>query len=140
MDKNIIISNSTSECLLQNIEDYTEFVSQVLHDETFLMELNKTMPFDKMVNATKNMVPHNGMIKKMGISVMRMDIEPSLYSLAITLMFKRKDGIMQNHSIFVKACKTIEELQQLFTEENFKKEILTACEEKILGKQMAIAD
>lgn len=140
MDRNIIICNGTSECLLHNIEDYTKFISQVLHDETFLMELNKTMPFDKMVNATKNMGSHNGAIKKMGISVMRMDIEPSLYSLAITLMFKGKDGIMQNHSIFVKACKTIEELQRLVAEENFKKEILSVCEEKNLGKQMALAD
>ena len=140
MGRNIIISNSTSECLLHNIEDYTEYVSQVLHDGTFLMELNKTMPFDKMVNATKNMVPHNGMIKKMGISVMRMDIEPSLYSLAITLMFKGKDGIMQNHSIFVKACKTIEELQRVVAEENFRYKILTVCEEKILGKEMALVD
>lgn len=140
MDKNIIISNSTSECLLQNIEDYAKFVNQVLHDETFLIELNKSMPFDKMVNATKNMGTHNGAIKKMGISVMRMDIEPPLYSLAVTLVFKGKDGLMQNHSIFVKACKTIEELQRLVAEENFKKEILSVCEEKILGKQMALAD
>ena len=125
MDRNIIIHNSTSVCLLHNIDDYIKFVSQVLHDETFLMELNKTMPFDKMVNATKNM----------GISVMRMDIKPSLYSLAITLMFKGKDGIMKNHSIFVKACKTIEELQRFVTEENFKKEILSVCEEKIYGNK-----
>lgn len=135
MDRNIIIHNSTSVCLLHNIDDYIKFVSQVLHDETFLMELNKTMPFDKMVNATKNMETHNGVIKKMGISVMRMDIKPSLYSLAITLMFKGKDGIMKNHSIFVKACKTIEELQRLVTEENFKKEILSVCEEKIYGNK-----
>ena len=138
MDRNIIICNGTSECLLHNIEDYTKFISQVLHDETFLMELNKTMPFDKMVNATKNMGTHNGAIKKMGISVMRMDIETPLYSLAGKN--KGKEGIMQNHSIFVKACKTIEELQRLVAEENFKKEILSVCEEKILGKQMALAD
>lgn len=135
MGRNIIIHNSTSVCLLHNIDDYIKFVSQVLHDETFLMELNKTMPFDKMVNATKNMETHNGVIKKMGIFVMRMDIKPSLYSLAITLMFKGKDGIMKNHSIFVKACKTIEELQRLVTEENFKKEILSVCEEKIYGNK-----
>lgn len=140
MDKNIIVSNSTSECLLQNIEDYAKFVNQVLHDETFLIELNKSMPFDKMVNATKNMGTHNGAIKKMGISVMRMDIEPPLYSLAVTLVFKGKDSLMQNHSIFIKACKTIEELQRVVAEENFKKEILTVCEEKILGKEMALVD
>lgn len=140
MNKSITLSNSTSERLLQNIGDYIKFVGQVLHDENFLIELNKAMPFDKMVSATMNIGANGGVIKKMGISVMRMDIEPSLYSLAITLMFKGKDGIIQNHSIFINACKTIKELQKLVTEENFKKEILILCEERIYGKQMALAD
>jgi len=140
MNKSITLSNSTPVRLLQNIGDYIKFVSQVLHDENFLIELNKAMPFDKMVSATMNIGVNGGVIKKMGISVMRMDIEPSLYSLAITLMFKGKDGIMQNHSIFINACKTIKELQKLVTEENFKKEILILCEERIYGKQMALAD
>lgn len=140
MDKSIIVSNGTSECLLHNVGDYIKFVSQVLHDEDFLIELNKAMPFDKMVSATMNIGANGGVIKKMGVSIMRMDIEPSLYSLAITLMFKGNDGIMQNHSIFINACKTIKELQKLVTEENFKKEILILCKERILGKQMSLAD
>lgn len=140
MNKSITLSNGTSERLLQNIGDYIKFVSQVLHDENFLIELNKAMPFDKMISATMNVGANGGIIKKMGISVMRMDIKPSLYSLAITFMFKGNNGIMQNHSIFINACKTIKELQQLVTEENFKKEILILCEKRILGKQMALAD
>lgn len=140
MNKSITLSNGTSERLLQNIGDYIKFVSQVLHDENFLIELNKAMPFDKMISATMNVGANGGVIKKMGISVMRMDIKPSLYSLAITFMFKGNNGIMQNHSIFINACKTIKELQQLVTEENFKKEILILCEKRILGKQMALAD
>lgn len=140
MNKSITLSNGSSERLLQNIEDYIKFVSQVLHDENFLIELNKAMPFDKMISTTMNVGVNGGVIKKMGISVMRMDIKPSLYSLAITFMFKGNNGIMQNHSIFINACKTIKELQQLVTEENFKKEILILCEIRILGKQMALAD
>ena len=140
MNKSITLSNSTSERLLQNIGDYTKFACQVLHDQNFLIELNKAMPFDKMVSATMNIGANGGAIKKMGVSVMRMDIEPSLYSLAITFMFKGSDGITQNHSIFINACKTIKELQKLVSEENFKKQILILCEERILGKQMTLAD
>lgn len=65
---------------------------------------------------------------------MRMDIEPPLYSMAVTLQLKGEYGIVQNHSVFVNACKTIEELQQLVTEERFKKEVLSLCEEKVLEK------
>lgn len=127
--------NDTSKYLLKSVEDYVTYVRQVLHDETFLVELNRTLPFDKMVHATKNLGTNDLGIRKMGISVMRMDIEPPLYSLAVTLMFKGADGLMQNHSIFINACKTIAELRQLTAEEDFRKEVLSLCEERVLDKQ-----
>lgn len=136
MNKEIVISKSMSKSVWKNVEDYAKFVSQVLHDETFLVELDKTLPFDKMVHATMNIASNHTIIKKMGVSVMRMDIEPSLYSMAVTLQFKGIDGIVQNHSVFVNACKTIEELQQLVTEDNFKKDVLSLCEEKMLEKSV----
>ena len=104
MSKDITISNNMTVDLLKNVENYAKFVSQVLHDETFLVELDKTLPFDKMVNATMNIASNHTPIKKMGVSVMRMDIEPPLYSIAITLQFKGRDGYIQNHSIFINAC------------------------------------
>lgn len=136
MNKEIVISKSMSKSVWKNVEDYAKFVSQVLHDETFLVELDKTLPFDKMVHATMNIASNHTIIKKMGVSVMRMDIEPPLYSMAVTLQFKGIDGIVQNHSVFVNACKTIEELKQLATEDNFKKEVLSLCEEKMLEKSV----
>lgn len=139
-NKEITISNSMSGSLSKNVEDYAKFVSQVLHDEAFLVELDKTLPFDKMVHATMNIASNHTAIKKMGVSVMRMDIEPPLYSMAVTLQFKGKDGIVKNHSVFINACKNIEELQQLTAENSFKKEVLTLCEERGLGKQMVLTD
>lgn len=136
MNKEIVISKSMSKSVWKNVEDYAKFVSQVLHDETFLVELDKTLPFDKMVHATMNIASNHTIIKKMGVSVMRMDIEPPLYSMAVTLQVKGKDGIVQNHSVFVNACKTIKELQQLVTEDNFKKEVLSLCEEIVLEKSV----
>lgn len=140
MNKEITISNSMSGSLSKNVEDYAKFVSQVLHDEAFLVELDKTLPFDKMVHATMNIASNHTVIKKMGVSVMRMDIDPPLYSMAVTLQFKGKDGIVKNHSVFINACKNIEELQQLTAENSFKKEVLTLCEERGLGKQMVLTD
>lgn len=136
MNKEIVISKSMSKSVWKNVEDYAKFVSQVLHDETFLVELDKTLPFDKMVHATMNIVSNHTIIKKMGVSVMRMDIEPPLYSMAVTLQFKGKDGIVQNHSVFVNACKTIKELQQSVTEDNFKKDVLSLYEELVLEKSV----
>lgn len=121
-----------TESLVKIVENYSEFVSQLLHDEAFLVELDKIRPFDKMVHATMNVTSSHAAIEKMGVSIMRMDIEPSLYSMSVTLQIKRKDGITQHHSVFINACKTIEELQQLVTEEDFKTEVLSVCEKRVV--------
>ncbi len=131
MSKGFITGNTTSECLLERVEEYVAFVCRVLHDEAFLVELQKTMPFDKMVHAAMDTGRNGGRIRRMGISVMRMDVEPSLFSLAVTIMFRGVDGMQQNHSIFINACKTIEELQHLAAEEDFKTEVTTLCRERL---------
>lgn len=131
MNKDITLSSSMSERLLKNVETYTMIVSQVLHDETFFVELDKTLPFDKMVHATMNIASNHTSIKKIGVSVMRMDIKPPLYSMAVTLQLKEKDGLVRNHSVFINACKTVEELQQLVIGEKFKQEVLSLCEERV---------
>lgn len=135
-----VLCNDTSKYLQKSVEDYAGFVCQVLRDDTFLVELNRTMPFDKMVHAAMRLGKNSFDIRKMGISVMRMDIEPPLYSLAVTIMFKGGDGLMQNHSIFINACKTVEELQQLVAEEDFKKEVLALCEDRVLSKQFVLTE
>lgn len=47
MSKDITISNNMTVYLLKNVENYAKFVSQVLHDETFLVELDKTLPLTR---------------------------------------------------------------------------------------------
>lgn len=130
-DKTKEVSNETSKLLLQNVNDYAAFVGQVLHDETFLTNLKQILPFDKLVGATKNLVNNGLGIKKMGIAVMRMDIDQPLYSLAVTLCYRGADGEWQNESIFINACKTIDELQQLATDDNFRREVVSLCEERV---------
>lgn len=51
--------------------------------------------------------------------------------MAVTLQLKEKDGLVRNHSAFINACKTVEELQQLVIGEKFKQEVLSLCEERV---------
>lgn len=51
--------------------------------------------------------------------------------MAVTLQLKEKDGLVRNHSVFINACKTVEELQQLVIGEKFKQEVLSLCEERV---------
>lgn len=134
MRKTNVASDEALKLLSQNVEEYAVFASQVLHDETFLMDLKQILPFDKLVNATKNLPTHCFGITKMGIAVMRMDIDRPLYSLAVTLSYRAADESLQNESIFINACKTIEELQQLVTEDDFKHEVVSLCAERVFDR------
>lgn len=133
MYKEKIISNSTSKCLLPMVETYTMFVKRVLHDKAFLEDLNKIMPFGKMLHAHQTMPISASDIREMGVSLMRMDIDPPLYSLALTLVFRDADGLTQDKSVFMIACKTIAQLQQLVTERTFVDRVLSICSKTLFS-------
>lgn len=128
MYKEKIIGNSTSKCLLPAIEKYIGFVGRVLQDQAFLVGLNKIMPFDKMLHAHQTMPITIPDIREMGVSLMRMDIDQPIYSLAVTVTFRDVDGLTRDKVVFVIACKTIAQLQQLVTEMPFKNRVLAICE------------
>lgn len=136
MDKMKVKSDDNlSRHLRRIVESYTEFVRKELQDAAFLKELEKILPFDRMVQASRKVEGNRVRIRKMGVLIMRMDITPPLYSLAVNIIFEELDGEIKENTIFVIACKTIEELQQLVTTEKFKKEVLRLCNERVSEKE-----
>lgn len=136
MDKMKVKSDDNlSRHLRRIVESYTEFVRKELQDAAFLKELEKILPFDRMVQASRKVEENRVRIRKMGVLIMRMDITPPLYSLAVNIIFEELDGEIKENTIFVIACKTIEELQLLVTTEKFKKEVLRLCKERVSDKE-----
>lgn len=124
MDKEFILTDSMKAFFLDNVEKFVDFVNQVLHDEEFLRCVDDLLPFDGAAHASMNIIPEKQLIKKMGVMIVRMDLEPSLFSLAVTITIDKDGEGLQGFSIFLTACKTIEELQEYVSEEQFREEVI----------------
>lgn len=125
MDKEFIFTDNTKVLSLDNVGKFVDFVNQVIHDEEFLRCVEELLPFDGAAHASMNIIPEKQLIKKMGVMIVRMDLEPSLFSLAVTID-KGGEGL-QGVSIFLTACKTIEELQAYVSGDQFREEVIEQC-------------
>lgn len=133
MDKGFISTNRLKVFLSDNIENFIGFVNQVIHDGEFLKCVRGLLPFDGMANASMNVVPEKQAVKKMGVLIMRMDLNPSLFSLAVTITIDRKDSEeLQDVSVFLTACKTIEELQKYVNGDDFREGVIEQCGNKVI--------
>lgn len=123
--------NNSMECLLRSVDDFLVFVNQVLNDNQFIEGLDRLLPFDNTADATMNLSHSKQRIKNMGISLMRMDIEPALYSLAITLIINSDGKVPRIYSVFIIACKTIKWIQAFARKKEFRDKVINLCIEKI---------
>lgn len=123
--------NNSMECLLQSVDDFLVFVNQVLNDNQFIEGLDKLLPFDNTADTTMNLSHNKQRIRNMGISLMRMDIEPALYSLAITLIINSDGNVPRIYSVFIIACKTIKWIQAFARKKEFRDKVINLCIEKI---------
>lgn len=131
MDEGVIVNKSINELLLKNVNDFTGFVSRVMCDESFIGQMYRLLPFDKMVSASQNINDRHTVLKKLGIAVMRMDFSPALYSLAITLTVMNPYDKPTDFLVFIRACKTEEELKMIIREKSFRQKVLSLCRDKI---------
>lgn len=127
MDKEFIFTDSTKVLSLDNVGKFVDFVNQVIHDEEFLRCVEELLPFDGAAHASMNIIPEKQLIKKMGVMIVRMDLEPSLFSLAVTITIDKGGEGLQGVSIFLTACKTIEELQAYVSGDQFREEVIEQC-------------
>lgn len=119
--------------LRDQIEAYVKFVNQVINDEDFLKSVEKLLPFDGMAGVSMTVLPEKQVLKKMGVMIMRMDFEPALFSLAVSIMINRGKEQLQEHIIFLTACKTIVELQNYVKGSEFRLQVTEQCCKKVIG-------
>lgn len=122
-------NNSSIECLQQNVDKFVAFVNQVLNDNKFIERLDRLLPFDNMAKATMNLSLN--VIKSIGFSLMRMDIVPALYSLAITLAINSDGEKTRKYSVFIVACKTIKSIQDFVNKKEFRDKVENLCIKRI---------
>ena len=132
MEKGFISIQSVRTSLSDNMERFIEFANQVIHDEEFLKCVDSLLPFGGVAHASMNVVAERQPIKKMGVIIMRMDMEPPLFTLAVTLTIDRNGEGMQEYSVFLTACKTIEELQEYVNTKVFRDDLITHFNNRLM--------
>lgn len=132
MDKVIHSTNNVHSFLSANVERFAGFANQVIRDEQFLNCARSLLPFDGVAHASMNVIPGNRGLQKLGMMIMRMDLDPSLFGLAITLaMGDSQKERPQGVSVFLTACRTISELQAYVNTNEFREEVMVQCSSRI---------
>lgn len=127
MDDVTISINNVPTALSTYIRKYVEFAGQALHDKAYLDCAKRLLPFDGMAHAFMYVFPNDSEVRKMGVIVMRMNIEPPLYSLGVTTMILQKHNSPIEKVKFLKAWKFIEELQEYVKEDGFRDQVISLC-------------
>lgn len=120
---NSIVSNRAKE--------FAEYVVRCLDSDDFVDAMNVLLPFDKCVQSKMKM-EEASIVKSMGLSLMRMEIDPPLFSLGVNVEIAGREGNeATNSTIFIAACKTIEELRAFVQTEDFVRQTIENLEKQI---------
>lgn len=102
------------------IKEYIEFVSNCLDNDDFVDAMNELLPFDNCVQSKMKVADDTSVVKSMGLSIMRMEIDPPLFSLGVSIEIADRGGNgTTNSTTFMVACKTIEELREYVQTDEF---------------------
>ena len=120
---NSIVSNRAKE--------FAEYVVRCLDSDDFVDAMNVLLPFDKCVQSKMKM-EEASIVKSMGLSLMRMEIDPPLFSLGVNVEIAGREGNeATNSTIFIAACKTLEELRAFVQTEDFVRQTIENLEKQI---------
>lgn len=119
--------------VIENIQQYVNFVNQVIKDTQFKQCINALLPFDGMTSAALNLPWTSGTSLKLGLLIMRMDIKPALFSIGISIAIGKNAVLEQDFeaSIFITACKTLEEVNAYIQTDEFKNNALYYFEKQL---------
>lgn len=102
------------------IKEYIEFVSNCLDNDDFVDAMNELLPFDNCVQSKMKVAGDTSVVRSMGLSIMRMEIAPPLFSLGVSIEIADRGGNgTTNSTTFMLACKTIEELREYVQTDEF---------------------
>lgn len=122
----------TKDAVNSSKKEYVEFVAGCLDNEDFIKTVNELLPFDNVAQAKLKIIDDASPVKSLGLSIMRMEPESPLFSLGISIeLAGDEDNKAVNSTIFISACRTLEELRafvktdafSIQVKENFEKQI-----------------
>ena len=129
-----------TKCNFQKIKDsinekrglFVEFVARCLDDEEFVKTMNELLPFDNVAQAKLKIVDDASPVKRIGLAIMRMEPESPLFSLGISIEIAGSvENKAVNSTIFISACRTVEELREYIKSDAFSMQVKENFEKQI---------
>lgn len=122
----------TKDAVIGSKREYVEFVARCLDDEEFVKAMNMLLPFDNVAQAKLKIVNNTSPIKSIGLSIMRMEPESPLFSLGISIEIAGSEVNKDvNSTIFISACRTLEELRDYVKSDAFSVQVKENFEKQI---------
>lgn len=113
-------------------KEYVEFVARCLDNEEFLKTVSELLPFDNVAQAKLKIVDDASPVKSLGLSIMRMEPESPLFSLGISIeLVDGEENKAVNTTIFISACRTLEELRGFVKTDAFSMQVKEYFEKQI---------
>ena len=113
-------------------KEYVEFVARCLDNEDFIKAVNELLPFDNVAQAKLKIVDDASPVKSLGLSIMRMEPESPLFSLGISIeLVDGEENKAVNTTIFISACRTLEELRGFVKTDAFSMQVKEYFEKQI---------
>lgn len=108
------------------LDDYIRLVQRFLFDQAMQRRILALLPFDRQIQTVARIPGSDHPIATMGFCLMRMDMEPPMFSFGISLELKGDDEQALLSSVsFIVACKTLEELRNWVCTEAFRSDVKT---------------
>ena len=124
----------TKNIVIGSKREYGEFVARCLDDEEFVKTMNELLPFDNVAQAKLKIVDDASPVKRIGLAIMRMEPESPLFSLGISIEITgSEENKAVNSTIFISACRTLEELREYVKSESFSMQVKENFEKQIEG-------
>lgn len=116
------ICQQTKDSVKNMMDRYLSFVTLCLYNDRYTETMNNLLPFDNFARAKLKQNQKVSKVKSLGMSVMRMDFEPTIFSLGISIEIEEgKYNRGNDTTILVTACRTLEQLRQYVRTEDFEK-------------------
>ncbi len=116
--------NDAKSFVIRNIDTYHNFVRETMGNPQFIHRLNLLLPFDRVAEAWIRFLDNQSMVRGMGISVMKMDMEQELLAFGATIELGNNGHERQIITSMLCGGRTLEELRAYFDDNSCSEHII----------------
>ena len=128
----MILCQKEKDVVEKKKKEFLNFVVKSLDSKSIAKASEALLPFDNFVSAKQCLVDESSLIRSMGFSLMRMELEPSTFSLGINIeicggTYNNKT----NSTLFITAFKTMTQLSEYVRSDSFSSTVTEYFESEI---------